>query len=321
MTGRRPSASRGAVFVGVMNRRTCDTSHLTMTVGLTLHDAFMMHISNAPTLILCADDYGLSPGIGRSIRELISDGRLSATSCMTLFPEWPDEAARLRPLDGKADIGLHLTLTDHPPLGPMPRLAPDGRMPGLGALMRLSLTGRLPTEEIAAELERQLAAFIDAFGRPPDHLDGHQHVHQLPGVRGAVIATARRLGPAVWVRSCREPVGQILARRVFPLKATVISLLGLGMPGAPGNRGFRGVYDFTDRIPRVELLRRFLTPATNGALVMVHPGYVDAILRERDQVVEAREAEHALLAGDALPRLLDTAGARVGRWREAGRRR
>jgi len=235
---------------------------------------------------------------------------------MTLFPEWPEEAALLRPLDGRADMGLHLTLTDHAPLGAMPSLAPGGSMPGLGELMRRSLTGKLDEREIAGELERQCEAFVSGFGRAPDHIDGHQHVHLLPGVRGAVIALARRLGPDVWVRSCREPMFRVWSRGVAPLKTTVISLLGLGMGRAPGNLGFRGVYDFTDRIPREESLRRFLTPATNGALLMVHPGHIDEVLRGRDHVVEAREAEHALLAGDTLPGLLDAAGAKIGRWRE-----
>jgi len=279
----------------------------------------MKHPDERPTLIICADDYGLSPGVGASIRELIAMGRLSATSCMTLFPEWREEGGLLRPLDGRADIGLHLTLTDHAPLGPMPNLAPDGLMPGLGELMRRSLTGKLDAKEIAQELERQYEAFAAGFGRAPDHIDGHQHVHLLPGVRGAVIALARRLGPNVWVRSCREPTYHALRRGAAPLKTTVISLLGLGMGRTPGNRGFRGVYDFTDRIPREELLRRFLTPATNGALLMVHPGHIDEILRERDHVVLSREAEHTLLAGEAFPRLLEAVGARIGRWRETTR--
>lgn len=279
----------------------------------------MKHPDERPTLIICADDYGLSPGVGASIRELIAMGRLSATSCMTLFPEWREEAALLRPLDGRADMGLHLTLTDHAPLGAMPKLAPDGLMPGLGALMRLSLTGRLDAGEVAGELERQYEAFVAGFGRAPDHIDGHQHVHLLPGVRDAVIALARRLGPDVWVRSCREPLFRVWTRGAAPIKATVISLLGLGMGRAPSNSGFRGVYDFTDRIPREELLRRFLTPATNGALLMVHPGHVDEILRGRDHVVRSREAEHALLAGDTFPRSLEALGARIGRLREMRR--
>ena len=50
--------------------------------------------------ILCADDYGLAPGVGRAIRNLIERGRLSATSCMTAGRFWPEEARLLQPLGG-----------------------------------------------------------------------------------------------------------------------------------------------------------------------------------------------------------------------------
>ena len=35
---------------------------------------------------LCADDYGLSPGVNRAIRDLIERGRLNATSAMMVGP-------------------------------------------------------------------------------------------------------------------------------------------------------------------------------------------------------------------------------------------
>src|ERR1700755_2197770 len=45
---------------------------------------------------LCADDYGLSPGVNRAIRDLIDRGRLNATSVMMVGPAiGRDEAAGL----------------------------------------------------------------------------------------------------------------------------------------------------------------------------------------------------------------------------------
>ena len=35
---------------------------------------------------LCADDYGISPGVNRGIRDLITRGRLNATSVMVVGP-------------------------------------------------------------------------------------------------------------------------------------------------------------------------------------------------------------------------------------------
>ncbi|MEI7609369.1 MAG: ChbG/HpnK family deacetylase, partial [Rhodospirillaceae bacterium] len=131
-------------------------------------------------VVIAADDYALAPGVSRAIIELIKQGRVSATGCMTVSPFWKEHAEWLRPWRGHADIGLHITLTDHAALGPMPRLAPGGRLPDLKTLLRLALTGGLDMPEIALEVQRQVDAFTRRFGQPPAYLDGHQHVHLLP---------------------------------------------------------------------------------------------------------------------------------------------
>lgn len=272
------------------------------------------------TFTLCADDYGLAPGVSRAIRALVAAGRLTATGCMTGSPFWPAEADALRPLEGKADVGLHLTLTDQRPLGPMPGLAPDGRLPSVGALVKRSLAGRLDRAEVAAELERQMDSFVAAYGRAPDFLDGHHHVHQLPGVREAVLDLwRRRMGRQGWVRSCWEPPLSILACGVDRLRALVISELGRGFrrmlegEGVPHNLSFRGVYDLSDRVPYEELFRAFTARPAPRTLVMCHPGEVDDALRAVDCLTTRREAEYAFLASDACARALDESGLRLAR--------
>ena len=47
-------------------------------------------------IVLCADDYGLSPGVSRAIRDLVTRGRINATSAMVVAPSLnPSEAALL----------------------------------------------------------------------------------------------------------------------------------------------------------------------------------------------------------------------------------
>ena len=179
-------------------------------------------------VLLCADDYGLAPGVNEAICDLIAAGRLTATSVMSLCPHWRDGAAPLKDLADKADVGLHFTLTDQPPLGAMPSLAPEGRLPPLGALMKRSYTGGLDAAEIRAELARQIDAFTDAWGGPPAYIDGHQHVHQLPTVREAVADALATL-PNAYVRICREPVAAIVRRRVAVPKTLLIGGLGGGL--------------------------------------------------------------------------------------------
>lgn len=275
------------------------------------------------SLILCADDYGLAPGVSRGIARLLAAGRLSATSCMSLGPAWPHHAASLRPYTGTADIGLHLTLTDHAPLGSMPSLAPDGKLPPVSRLLARALTRRLDRAEIAQELERQLDAFERELGQPPAFLDGHQHVHQFPVIRDAVIELwQRRLArSSPWMRVCVEPWSATLRRGVEAPKAWIITSLGRGLQararaaGIPTNDRFSGIHDFSGRIPYARLFEGFVRDAESGRLlVMCHPGEVDDELRALDPVTSAREEELRFFAGpDFLP-LLARHGLTLGRF-------
>ncbi|GHD57874.1 hypothetical protein GCM10017083_39890 [Thalassobaculum fulvum] len=277
-------------------------------------------------LVLCADDYGISPGVGRGIRALAAAGRLSATSCMTVFPEWRDEAPQLAEVADRIGVGLHLTLTDHAPLGPMPRLAPGGRLPPLGRLIRLAHTGRLDRDEIAGEIARQLDAFEAATGRQPDFLDGHQHVHVLPVIRGVVLDQFDgRLDPRhTWLRSCVEPTARILRRRVDASRALAIAALARSLhrqavrSGIPGNRGFAGVTSFRPERSAEADFDAYLRHSGPRPLVMCHAGEPDDVLARRDPVVAARADELRFLAGDRFAALLDQHGLQLVRGPAAG---
>jgi predicted glycoside hydrolase/deacetylase ChbG (UPF0249 family) len=262
--------------------------------------------SRLPAITICADDYGLAPGVSDGILALIGMGRLQATGCMTGSPHWPHAAPLLRTMDGKADVGVHLTLTDQTPLGAMPDLAPNGKFPPIPVLVKRAVTRRLNKAEIAAELERQFDSFVEHFGRAPDFLDGHHHVHQLPVIREVVLDLwRRRMGGRGWIRSCVEPFPAIAARGIDPVRASIIAALGLGFRrqlnalAVPHNTSFRGVYDFSGRVPFGELFRRFTDAPGPRALMMVHPGKVDDALRAADILTGQREVELAFLASDA----------------------
>jgi predicted glycoside hydrolase/deacetylase ChbG (UPF0249 family) len=276
---------------------------------------------NGAGIVLCADDYGLAPGIGVAIRHLLQDGRLSATGCMSVSPHWEAEGAALAALCDHADIGLHLTLTDQKPLGKMPSLAPQGRFPTLQRLSMRAYTRQLDRGEIAAEIERQIDRFIAVIGRPPAFIDGHQHVHVLPIVRDLVIEMIerRRVPAGTYLRFCDEPVPGIVRRGVAVMPATAISLMARGLrrrarrDGLAGNRGFRGVRTFREPAAR-PLFQAFFKGAGPGLLVMCHPGLVDSALVAADPLTRPREEEYRYLAGDGFLQDLGEAGLRLGRF-------
>jgi predicted glycoside hydrolase/deacetylase ChbG (UPF0249 family) len=276
---------------------------------------------------LCADDFGIAPGVDDGIAALAEAGRISAVSCIAVLPRWPAAARRLAPLVGHVEIGLHLTLTGLAPCGPMPRLAPDGRLPPLGRLGRAAFAGRLDGSavagEIAAEIARQFDAFAAALGHTPDFVDGHQHVHQFPGIREPVAAALAVHAGSAWIRNTATTPGRLLRRGIAVPRAAFLAGLGTAArrhwrrAGLTGNADFAGVRNFSESAPYRTLMRRFLADARPGLLVMCHPGTADAELAGRDPVTAPRAAELAYLGGPAFADDLAAAGCRLVRPRDA----
>lgn len=274
--------------------------------------------------VLCADDYAMTPGVSRGILDLLEAGRISATGAMTNRPDWPGAAPALVPFIGRADLGLHFNLTCGAPLTAMAKLAPGGEMPRLGTLLKAGVMGTLPEEEIAAELSAQLTAFEDAMGRAPDFIDGHQHVHAMPGVRRAFarIVTARYLAEKPYLRTSADSPARILARASEVKKALLVA--GLTAPfaatvqarGFALNTGFSGYSAFNPREDYGAAFARYLKAPGPRQLIMCHPGAVDDALRALDPVVETRPQERNFFLSPRFVDLCAESGVRHARFSE-----
>jgi predicted glycoside hydrolase/deacetylase ChbG (UPF0249 family) len=262
---------------------------------------------------LCADDYGLSEGVNRGIRDLIARGRLNATSAMVVGAAiGRDEVAALKRVAAdrpRCAIGLHATLTA--PFRPLTmhfRPIDGGMFLPFPKMLRAGLLRRLDPEIIHAELMVQLTAFKDLFGRDPDFVDGHQHVQLFPQIRDAFLQAVREAAPGAWVRQGgrRQP----LAQRLGAPKALVLDVLSAqfrkkaSRANIAFNPAFAGAYDFTGQPDFGVLMRQFLDCLPEGGLVMCHPGFVDETLVSLDPLTTQRETEHAYLAGADFPALL-----------------
>ena len=266
---------------------------------------------------LCADDYGISRTVNTAIRELIAHRRLNATSVMTAAPHFDaEEAAALDALNSgvtRAAIGLHVTLTGpFKPLSEGFKPLGHGHFLPLNKMMRAAVTRRLNSERLTIEVATQVEAFVMAFGRPPDFIDGHQHVHLFPQVRDAVLKVAREAAPDAWIRQCGRPRA---AGRRKSRKELVLDVLSLGFRrkarrrGVAVNPAFAGAYDFRDEPDFAKVFPRFLAGLPDGGLIMCHPGFVDTELRRLDPLTDQREREFAYFNSDEFSRALAAYGA------------
>ena len=273
----------------------------------------------ARTLAVCADDFGLTRGVSRGIAALALAQRVNAISCLANMPHWQRDAALLNDVPPSVNLGLHFNLTEGEPLSAELREAWP-RLPELWRLIAGAHLGAIPREAIAAEFAAQHRAFVEATGREPDFVDGHQHVHHLPGVREVVLDAVLSTAPRPAVRNTGRLPG-----RGFGIKRGLIAGTGgqslqheLARRGIAHNAALLGVYDFRPGSYRRCMQGWLAAVPAEGALLFCHPGSPEDGAAS-DAIAAARGPEADYLRSEAFVDDLRSAGVVLGPvWRRPG---
>jgi predicted glycoside hydrolase/deacetylase ChbG (UPF0249 family) len=230
-------------------------------------------------IILCADDYGQNESISQAIITLLEKKRLSATSCMTTAPYWPQHAKWLHSFKDKAQIGLHFNLTEGAPLSSS--LIKSHGFMSLSKLLIQAYSGRLNAAAIEAELHAQLDKFEAEMGQLPLFIDGHQHVHQFPVIRNVLMKVyEERLRQCQCYVRCVYIPGFLYPKGRYYSKILILQVLSgsisfkkeLIKRGIPHNSSFSGIYQFQDSANYRTIFPYFLQHITDQGLIMCHPG-------------------------------------------------
>ena len=250
-------------------------------------------------LIICADDFGQSEAIDLAIIQLIEMNRLTATSCMTLSPRWPEAAKKLTPsIKTKASIGLHLDLTHFD-------FASFGKAISHQKLVLLSLSRQLSSTTLSQSIHHQLDRFEDEIGYPPDYVDGHQHVHQLPQIRECLFEALLKRYPQQlpWLRLAKPPMRdgfkgfiiRTLGSSAFEKKAKKLGFVCTGaLLGAYGFNGTSEVY-----LEHFKSWLKQVKANANTPILMCHPA-IKMPFNEDDVIYSARVKEFEVLASNLI---------------------
>lgn len=243
-------------------------------------------------IFVCADDFGIAPRATLAILRLVEVRAISAVTVLVDGESAAEHAGAVRAMPPDVGVGLHVNLTDNL----------QGHVTGMLGLrlLRACLIGSVDRPGLRAEIERQCERFQYLFGRPPDFIDGHEHVHQLPVIRDAILSVMlARFGRRIAMRATRPRVAR-------GLKAAVIAAVGgdalaqeLRRRGIAANDDFAGVYDFSMRVPYAVRMKTWLEGISDRGLIMCHPQLPDPACP-----APAREAEFAYLTSDAWRDLL-----------------
>ena len=280
-------------------------------------------------LIVNADDFGLTDGINRAVRELHRLGALTSTTLMAAAPRFT-EAVAISQQQKLLGVGCHIVLLDGASVADpttIPTLLDQSSNPGgepqfrptLGGFVRDLYLGRIDSTHIEREAIAQIQRLQQA-GVAVTHVDTHKHTHMFPRVLTAVMRAAQ----ACNVRAIRNPFEPPWSIAVTP---------GAGLVRTWEVRLLR-----TLRHSFWKLVRQQAFATTDGCLgvaatgtlneatlralaqdlpegtfeLVCHPAYMDEELTAtRTRLQESRQIELDTLQG--LPSILEGAGGSVER--------
>jgi predicted glycoside hydrolase/deacetylase ChbG (UPF0249 family) len=255
------------------------------------------------SVLINADDFGLTDGVCRSIAALFDCGGISNTSVMICVEKAAQRIKNHLPADVRCFVGVHLQIT--PENHHRTPISPPQEIPTLvDGSGRFKPTGHIDwinPAEVELEWERQIIATAAALGASPSHLDSHHGVHRIPALMPIYLKLARKYGLAA--RGGRTPKQ---------------------IDGAPYGVHTSDICtsDWTGQNGTVEtfqqMVREKLPLAEGGILeICTHPGFFDEELLSSSSWNKVREADYKVLRSLAEQRWFELQGINIARFQKA----
>ena len=281
-------------------------------------------------LIVNADDLGWSEGVNRGILEAHRNGIVTSTSLLANGAAFASAVELARSAPGLG-VGVHLNLSNGA------ATAGASAVPSLvnergefadgpeGLLLKMARRG-LAVAEVEREWEAQIRRVRDA-GISPTHLDGHKHVHMLPGLFEVALRLAKRHGigairvshEASRLRAALSNGGAARASVVLKqgVQARGLKLLARDARRQAERAGI-STSDYlcgiaqTGELTKEGVLRLLKSLPEGTTELICHPGYVDAELRSSaTRLQESREKEVAIFTDPEVRNLVAAQGIRL----------
>ena len=281
-------------------------------------------------LIVNADDLGWTDGVNRGIVEAFHHGIVTSASLLANGTAFAGavETARSVPALG---VGVHLNLSDGPPVADRETvtslLDDDGKLAnGPESLLLRRVRRGLLLAEVETEWDAQIQRVRDA-GIAPTHLDGHKHVHMLPGLFEIALRLAKRHGigairVSLEASSLRKALSSGTKRHAGVIMKQGVQARGLKLlardareqaerAGISTSDYFCGIAQ-TGELTR-EGIEQFMRSLPDGTTELVcHPGYADAALKKSPtRLQDSRQTELRILTDTKIRNLVASLGIRL----------
>jgi hopanoid biosynthesis associated protein HpnK len=282
------------------------------------------------SLIVNADDLGWAEGVNQGIAEAFRHGIVTSTSLLANGDAFAGGVNTARSAPGLG-VGVHLNLSDGAPVADresvMSLLNDDGNFAGGPESLLLKRARRgLMLAEVEEEWDAQIRRVRDA-GIPPTHLDGHKHVHMLPGLFEIALRLAKKHGigairvsleesslRAALSFGAKQHAGVVMKQGV---RARGLKLLARDAREQAERAGIATADYFCGIAQTGELTRegvaQLLRSLPEGTTeLMCHPGYADETLEKTPTRLQAsRQTELEILTDTKIRNLVASQGIRL----------
>jgi predicted glycoside hydrolase/deacetylase ChbG (UPF0249 family) len=232
--------------------------------------------------------------------------------------------------NGELGVGVHLNLSDGPATAPASEvgslLNSAGHLEGGPESLLLRIASRkLSPEEVEREWDAQITK-IKRAAISPTHLDGHKHVHMLPGLFEVALRLARKHGIGA-IRIAHEESTLRTVLSAGNARPTTVLKQGVQARGLKllardarelAQRANIAAVDYFCGIAQTgvmtrEGVERLLETLPEGTTeFMCHPGYLDHDLMESPTRLQgSRQQELEILTDMAVRKLVATRGIRL----------
>lgn len=146
--------------------------------------------------IINADDLGISEGVNLTIKKMFERGRLNSASLM-FGCNYQDRAITIANQNPNLKVGLHFNLSTGFSSSKEKNLSlltdQDFKFKnGFLKLLILAIFKRREfLKQVEIELDSQLSLLKQSLKSPIAHIDGHRHIHYIPGIFALVVKKAK----------------------------------------------------------------------------------------------------------------------------------
>lgn len=137
--------------------------------------------------IITIDDFGISAAMNEAARTLIQAGAVDRVAVMPHGSVTSDDVSFL--LGSGVRIDIHL---DRNPVIPDSRKLHGSFFGRIVTFLAGHVTGELSPESVRNTWDEQILAFQKQFGRLPDGLNSHEHVHFFPSYFKILLSLAEQ---------------------------------------------------------------------------------------------------------------------------------